>query len=259
MPDLIDNLQEALDNINNFQKIKDARYRKRGIPAFDSFGKFKAWFYNPDTKKFGPSKFIGYKNTTIKNYTGADYGNGGRTNKQLKMFFNKVDTEDQNYSNLMSELDDFVRNKVGKKLSKKFESDKNGGIYIPKELTTQSTDDSHPDEVSDQDTYIEGAVTKVTVNRYERDPSARQQCINSSDPKYTCKACNLNFGTKYGVKGNNFIHVHHIKLLSEIPEDYKIVPEKDLIQLCPNCHAMVHKGMTVNEIRKIFNLPEISC
>jgi len=120
-------------------------------------------------------------------------------------------------------------------------------------------DDSHPDEVSGQETYIEGAVIQVTVNRYERDSNARQECINSSNPKFTCKACNMNFGIRYGEKGNNFIHVHHIKPLSEIAEDYKVDPIKDLIQLCPNCHAMVHKGMTVNEIRKIFNLPEISC
>lgn len=130
------------------------------------------------------------------------------------------------------------------------------GTNINSGLTNSLNDDSHPDEVSDQDksTYIEGAVIQVNVNRYERDPKARQQCINSSDPKFTCKACDMNFGTIYGAKGNNFIHVHHIIPLSQISKEYQVDPKNDLIQLCPNCHAMVHRGMTVVEIRKKLKL-----
>jgi putative restriction endonuclease len=56
-------------------------------------------------------------------------------------------------------------------------------------------------------------------------------------------ACGLNFGKFYGVHGEGFIHVHHIKPLSESGET-KVDPKTDLIPLCPNCHAMVHKKKT---------------
>ena len=40
----------------------------------------------------------------------------------------------------------------------------------------------------------------------------------------------MNFKKTYGDIGEGFIHVHHIKPLSEIKEDYKVNPETELIQ-----------------------------
>ncbi len=86
---------------------------------------------------------------------------------------------------------------------------------------------------------IEGAKTKVTVNKYERNPITRQRCIEHYG--YSCSICTFNFHQIYGDIGKNFIHVHHIKPLHEIRENYIVDPIKDLIPVCPNCHAMLHR------------------
>jgi len=77
------------------------------------------------------------------------------------------------------------------------------------------------------------------VNAYERSSQARQECINHYG--YKCQICDLDFEKVYGDIGRDFIHVHHIIDISTIAENYKINPIKDLIPVCPNCHAMLHK------------------
>ena len=56
-----------------------------------------------------------------------------------------------------------------------------------------------------------------------------------------CQVCDLDFENTYGEVGKDFIHVHHIIPLHEIQEDYIVDPIKDLIPVCPNCHAMLHR------------------
>jgi 5-methylcytosine-specific restriction protein A len=58
----------------------------------------------------------------------------------------------------------------------------------------------------------------------------------------------------YGEIGRGFIHVHHVVPISSIGESYKVDPAKDLVPVCPNCHAMLHRGkggkvLTVEELR----------
>ena len=53
--------------------------------------------------------------------------------------------------------------------------------------------------------------------------------------------CRVNLSVIYGPKlAKNYIHVHHLKPLSEIREGYEVDPANDLVPLCPNCHAMIH-------------------
>lgn len=96
-----------------------------------------------------------------------------------------------------------------------------------------------PDEICDPEAVLEGAKTTVTVNRYERDKDARSRCIK----KYgvVCVACGFDFEKTYGEHGVGFIHIHHIKPLGEIGKEYSLDPIRDLVPLCPNCHAMVHR------------------
>jgi 5-methylcytosine-specific restriction protein A len=51
----------------------------------------------------------------------------------------------------------------------------------------------------------------------------------------------MNFENTYGEVEKDFIHVHHIIPLHEIQQDYIVDPIKDLIPVCPNCHAMLHR------------------
>lgn len=97
----------------------------------------------------------------------------------------------------------------------------------------------YPDEVPDRRDYTAGAVATVLVNRYERDPRARAACLRKLGRR--CKVCNLLFKDRYGEIGEGFIHVHHIKPLAATRREYKLNPQTDLIPVCPNCHAMLHK------------------
>ncbi len=111
----------------------------------------------------------------------------------------------------------------------------------------------YPDEIPEGWGYKEGAVARVLVNRYERDPRARDACLKKHGRR--CMVCTLRFKDRYGKIGEDFIHVHHIKPLGTVRKEYKLDPEKDLVPVCPNCHAMLHKKeppLFVHELQKLL-------
>jgi len=110
----------------------------------------------------------------------------------------------------------------------------------------------YPDEIEDIYNLLEGATKQITVNAYERNLKARRECIEYYGT--ICTICNFNFEEIYGEIGRDFIHVHHIKPLSEINEQYKINSIEDLRPICPNCHAMLHKRKPAYSIEEIKNL-----
>jgi len=138
----------------------------------------------------------------------------------------------------------------------------NGAIYKfskndnPEDLFRKLMEDEDiklPEEIKEDGIY-EGAKKQITVNIYERDSKARQLCIEKYG--YSCFVCNFDFEKNYGEVGKNFIHVHHLKPLSEIRETYKVNPIEDLRPVCPNCHAMLHKrnpAYTINELKDILS------
>ena len=95
----------------------------------------------------------------------------------------------------------------------------------------------------------EGARTRIEVTKYERSRVNRQACLNFHG--YSCKVCGFNFQNFYGDIGKNFIHVHHIKPVSEIGENYIVNPITDLIPICPNCHSILHKNKTPISISEL--------
>jgi len=108
-----------------------------------------------------------------------------------------------------------------------------------------------PEEIDEEEKFIEGASKTVSVNSYERNPDARATCILHHG--YKCVVCGFNFETFYGEIGKNFIHVHHVIPLSEIGIEYELNPIKDLMPVCPNCHAIIHRtrpALTVEQLRK---------
>lgn len=139
------------------------------------------------------------------------------------------------------------------------------GIHVPEPSSTAlaSMWDHHldhlgrqpvwsPDEVPPGTTYAEGATKQITVNRYERDQRARAECIRHHGTD--CAVCGLSFGAHYGEDlGGGFIHVHHLKDLSLLGEDYEIDPIHDLRPVCPNCHAMLHRerpALSIDDLRR---------
>ncbi|MCK7546225.1 HNH endonuclease [Marinobacter bryozoorum] len=96
----------------------------------------------------------------------------------------------------------------------------------------------------------EGAVTKVQVNAYERNPVARSICIEHYG--CSCVVCGFDFEQKYGDIGKGFIHVHHLRELASIGTEYQVDPLKDLRPVCPNCHAMLHRRRPAFSIEELL-------
>ncbi|MBD1889186.1 DUF3427 domain-containing protein [Coleofasciculus sp. FACHB-SPT9] len=110
-----------------------------------------------------------------------------------------------------------------------------------------------PDEIPASAILREGAVCKVSVNAYERNPVVRQQCIKHYGT--SCYICGFNFGKIFGKLGEGFIHVHHLRPLSEIREEYEVNPVEDLRPVCPNCHAMIHRRsppLSIEEVKVLI-------
>jgi len=95
-----------------------------------------------------------------------------------------------------------------------------------------------PDEVDESACYPEGATRKAIVNSYERNREARSRCIQHYGTR--CFICRFDFAKAYDGVGNGFIHVHHLRQLSSIGENYAVDPIADLRPVCPNCHAIIH-------------------
>jgi len=111
-----------------------------------------------------------------------------------------------------------------------------------------------PEELdATQEEIFEGAVHRILVNSYERNPVARRKCIEHYGA--ACQVCNVDFEKVYGEIGKGFIHVHHLKQISEIGEAYEVDPIQDLQPVCPNCHAMIHKRKppyTIEEMKTLL-------
>lgn len=99
----------------------------------------------------------------------------------------------------------------------------------------------------------EGAKRTVSVNAYERSAAARAKCIETHGS--ACAICEFKFGQFYGKEFYGFIHIHHKTPVSQVGTRYEVDPEKDLVPLCPNCHAIIHYGnktRTVDEVKALI-------
>ena len=106
------------------------------------------------------------------------------------------------------------------------------------------------DEIVAEERFWEGAMRRVTVNAYERDPGARAVCIEHYGP--LCSICGFDFEATFGA-GTKGIHVHHLRPLSEIREGYIVDPIADLRPVCPNCHIVIHSrspALTLQEVKE---------
>jgi predicted HNH restriction endonuclease len=93
-----------------------------------------------------------------------------------------------------------------------------------------------PENIS---SIYEGAIRKITVNSYERNPIARKRCIKHWGTK--CQGCGFDFESKYGEVGRGYVHVHHLVPLSEVKSSYEVDPVADMRPVCANCHAIIHR------------------
>jgi hypothetical protein len=124
------------------------------------------------------------------------------------------------------------------------------GIVVIPRATERATYES---ERARRQIYREGAAIEMTLTRYERDSAARDACLNHHG--FRCAVCGLLFSEKYGEIGEKFIHVHHVNPLAEAGTERELNPVTDLIPVCPNCHAMIHRRnppLTVSQVRELI-------
>lgn len=99
----------------------------------------------------------------------------------------------------------------------------------------------------------EGSIVELALTTFERDPAARRACLAHYGTR--CQICQFDFGIVYGDLGNGFIHVHHVIPLSQVREAHVVDPVKDLIPVCPNCHAMLHinqgSALPIEQLKEI--------
>lgn len=110
-----------------------------------------------------------------------------------------------------------------------------------------------PEEVPEPTEMTEGTVSRISVNAYERNPVARRSCIAHHGCR--CCICGFDFAEVYGEAGEGYIHVHHLRALSEIGREYTVDPINDLLPVCPNCHAILHRRVpaySLDDIRSFL-------
>lgn len=167
--------------------------------------------------------------------------NGERTNMPSKGYFEYHGRQDYDFSWLTQQIQsgcefDWVSNL------------KRLGIELDESV-------SLPEEVPE--TLKEGAKKTIFVNAYERNIVARNACIKHHG--VSCSVCSFDFKSFYGDIGTDFIHVHHLTPLSGICEEYEVDPIQDLIPVCPNCHAMLHKEgcISVKELKEKIEFQKV--
>jgi len=194
-----------------------------------SFGKFNLYI-DRSNKKFAGNAFFYYKKPDNKEF--QDLCN--RINEKIGEKYSDREKKKRKWMRLCEVQIDKI-----KKLSDKPSVGEKVETFIPEEITT-------PEK------FYEGATIKISVNVYERNPLAREKCIQHYG--LNCSVCGFNFQDIFGKIGEGFIHVHHLKELSKVGKEYNVDPIEDLRPVCPNCHAMLHQKIPVYSIEELKNI-----
>lgn len=95
----------------------------------------------------------------------------------------------------------------------------------------------------------EGALVEIHAVGHERSRKNRLICLGYYGTR--CMACGDDLREKYGDVAAGLIEVHHLKPVSKLKGAAEIDPIKDLVPLCPNCHAVVHRVDPPMSIEKL--------
>lgn len=131
-------------------------------------------------------------------------------------------------------------------------------MQTEREITVEEVD-THPADFPMLD-VVEGRLIETSTSRYERNPVARQVCLQYyrrlHHGRLYCEICGFDFERQYGEKFRDYIHVHHRNPLASFDGEHPVDPINELIPICPNCHAVAHQKTppyTPAEIREMLN------
>ena len=91
----------------------------------------------------------------------------------------------------------------------------------------------------------------------EDNPKLRSEKKNASLKKngdLGCEICRFDFERAYGDLGKGFIEFHHAKPAAQMTAGEK-TRLSDLVLVCSNCHAMLHRnepGLTIEELKALW-------
>ena len=111
----------------------------------------------------------------------------------------------------------------------------------------------HTDMYSDV-AAVEGERISIELSHAERSPANRRACLAIHG--YACKGCGDRLKLRYGDIAERLIEVHHINPLSTMNAPKPVDPLTELVPLCPNCHAVVHRKvppLTLHELQALVN------
>ena len=114
-----------------------------------------------------------------------------------------------------------------------------GDNWYAADLAGDESEISLAEELDAPERYSEGARKQIYVNAVERSGKARDACIEHHG--LDCVVCGFNFQLVYGQLGEHFIHVHHLVPVGDLHGEHMVDPACDLVPVCPNCHAMIHR------------------
>lgn len=242
----------------------DLRFRVKGLPRTYSFSlrMSRAWrssqlIFEPDTfSQFAISAMISKideNREEVANFISS-------AQSRLSSFDVRIDGRDVNE---IGTLQDVSSSQLGVSAevfseesiaSTEFLSDSESHLVetvVDFVIYLLSVDEANYRTAEEVQGFPEGAVETVLVNRYERD--GRNRAIAIRTHGLTCVVCDFNFGEVYGPLGDGFIVVHHLVPVSKLGVDYVINPVTDLVCICANCHAMVHRSdppIAIAELRE---------
>jgi predicted HNH restriction endonuclease len=113
-----------------------------------------------------------------------------------------------------------------------------------------------PDSLNPEPSAIEGEIVHALKRHRRREQWLREEKIRSvmqATGRLRCEVprCGFDFVEVYGEIGEGFAHVHHLRPLGDLSEP-SATTLSDLAIVCPNCHAMIHRGGTVRPIEGLI-------
>lgn len=82
---------------------------------------------------------------------------------------------------------------------------------------------------------------------------AKKDAVKKATGRLACEACDVDFGERYGRRGEGFIECHHVVPLHTLKPKQR-TKIQDLALLCSNCHRILHMRkpwLTVAEVKEL--------
>jgi 5-methylcytosine-specific restriction endonuclease McrA len=107
--------------------------------------------------------------------------------------------------------------------------------------------------------FSEARRLKAETYFFARNPRLAQKAKEYYGTR--CQVCGFDFGEFYGPWGEGYIELHHLRPLSERPEEEweeQLLTEiSDVTVLCANCHRMIHRkrpALSIQELKKLLGI-----